>query len=92
MIPSYYSTDGEKINITTAFELDFFNSLWFLTNDYQLDKLIVFVKEYFNDNKIYSFNVDMYDIERNVHPCEMTMIKRETDASKLTMLVCTRVI
>ena len=24
MIPSYYSTDGEKINITTAFELDFF--------------------------------------------------------------------
>ena len=52
-----------------------------------------FVKEYFiEDNKIFSFNVDMYDRERNVHPCEMTMIKRETDASKLTILVCTRVI
>ena len=51
-----------------------------------------FAKEYFKEKKIFSFDIDMYDKERNVHHCEMTMIKRETDASKLTVLVCTRAI
>lgn len=41
--------------------IDFFNSLWFLTNDYQLDKLIVFVKEYFNNmNLIDDYKVGAY--------------------------------
>lgn len=44
------------------------------------------------DNKIFSFNLGMYDRTGVAYPCELTMIKRETDASKLTVLVCTRVI
>ncbi len=52
-----------------------------------------YVKKVFaDDEKVFSFNVGMYDREHNVHPCEMTIIKRETDASKFTTLVCTRVI
>ena len=51
-----------------------------------------FAKEIFVDNKMFSFKVDMYDKEHNVHPCEMTIIKRETDASKFTVLVCTRIV
>lgn len=32
--------------------IDFFNSLWFLTNDYQIDKLECFVKAYFKDMQL----------------------------------------
>ena len=32
--------------------IDFFNSLWFLTNDFEEDKLKVFIKEYFNIMKL----------------------------------------
>lgn len=45
-----------------------------------------------DDHNIFSFNVEMYDGDHNVHPCEMTLIKRATDASKLSVMVCTRVL
>lgn len=54
-----------------------------------------FSKEFVNDfvngeQKIFTFKLEMYDRERNAHPCEMTMIKNTTDASKLSVMVCTK--
>ena len=50
-----------------------------------------FIKEYFSDDrKIFSFKLSMYDNDRNAHPCEMMLMKKTTDASKLSVLVCTR--
>ncbi len=56
-----------------------------------------FSKDYVSDfiggeQKFFTFKVDMYDRERKVHPCEMTMIKKTTDASRLSVLVCTKVL
>lgn len=56
-----------------------------------------FSEEFINDfvegeQKFFTFQLDMYDRERQAHPCEMTIIKKTLDASKLSVMVCTKVL
>lgn len=68
-----------------------------ITPEYVDDVKKYFSKEFVDnfvngDQKFFTFKLDMYDRERIAHPCEMTIIRKTTDASRLSVMVCTRVL